>query len=963
MPIRFYEDLNRISDRRIKQRSYYIPENNGAYTLLNGEWNFKFYKCDDEYTENISDWDTIPVPSCWQLYGYENCIYTNVNYPYPVDPPYVPDENPMGVYEREFEVTNTDNKTYMVFEGVSSCVELYINSQYAGYSQGSHLQAEFDITEFVKKGTNTVRALVRKWCSGSYLEDQDFFRFNGIFRDVYVLSRPQGHIVDIKITTDKNIVNVELEGKATVSLYDGGTLLERNSTDGRVTFEVKNPTLWNAEKPYLYTLVFEYEGEIIKQKFGFRTIEISAKNELLINGVAVKLKGVNHHDTDGFKGWYQTDEDLKKDLELMKKLNINTVRTSHYPPTPRFLDMCDEMGFYVMLETDIETHGFCVRFAETWSYDDKEEDAKSGDWIDNIPEWKQSFLERAERAYNRDKNHACIFSWSVGNESGHGKHFIDMVEWLRNEDKSRLVHSERASGYVFYDAKDEEAKKKYLEQTDLFSLMYPSFEDVQKYFEELKYDKPYFLCEYAHAMGNGPGSIKEYWDMVYKYPAFIGGCVWEWADHTVVVDDVPKYGGDFGEITHDNNFCCDGMVFYDRTFKAGTYEIKACYQGMTTELDGNNLFITNRYDFTNLKEYKITLTANCDGNTVCTKELCLDVKPHESVTIDVSEMIKDIDFCELGAFVNVSMTDESGYEWALAQHRLDVSADSYIEDAPLYSVEETDSSYIISGDGFKYVFSKRYGNFVSMIKDGEEQLAGKVELTVWRAPTDNDRKVRKSWEITDNDIYSGWHFNRMFNKVYSTELKGNKIVTKGALAGVAKMKFLTYTQTVEFFANGDVKFSLKAEKQQDYTWLPRLGYEFKVPYNKDTFKYFGMGKMENYIDLNHHTTVGWYESSADEEYVNYIRPQEHGNHTATKVLDFKDGLKFRTNSEFEFNVSHYDSFILDKAQHIDELEKCDYTNVRIDYKVSGIGSNSCGPELDEKYRINEDVMEFEFYMA
>jgi len=368
--MKHYEDLTHISENREPQRAYYIPENEGAYTLLNGEWNFKFYKRDFDEADVEMEWDKIPVPSCWQLFGYENPNYANVRYPFPIDPPFVPSENPMGVYEREFEVKDTSRDTYIVFEGVASCLELYINGEYVGYSQGTHLQAEFDITNFVKCGQNTVTAKVRKWCSGSYLEDQDMFRYNGIFRDVYILSRPKGHIKDIDIRACGNKISVLFEGSAEITLSDNGKVLACGNYDKTAEFTVENPVLWNAEKPYLYTLTFKYQDEIITQKVGFVTYSVGENYEFLVNGVEVKLKGVNHHDSHPQKGWCMSDEDILADLLLMKKLNMNTIRTSHYPPTPKFLDMCDEMGFYVMLENDVELHGFCSRDVGIDKYDD-----------------------------------------------------------------------------------------------------------------------------------------------------------------------------------------------------------------------------------------------------------------------------------------------------------------------------------------------------------------------------------------------------------------------------------------------------------------------------------------------------------------------------------------------------------------------------------------------------------------
>ena len=959
--MRFYENPKFIHENRLPQRSYYIPKNDGAYKLLNGDWKFKYFEFDDEYNENIEKWDTIPVPSCWQMHGYDAPHYTNIHYPYPVDPPYVPDENPLGVYEREFEVENTDRKTYIVFEGVSSNLQLYINGKYVGFSQGSHLQSEFDISDFVKKGTNVIRVLVRKWCCFSYLEDQDFFRFNGIFRDVYLLSRPQGHIKDIQVKTEGNTVNIDFEGKAEVTL-----LGETKKAENKVSFEVENPVLWNAEKPYLYTLTFKYEDEIIEIKFGFKTIEISEKSEFLVNGVPVKLRGVNHHDTDGFKGWHQTYDDMRNDLLLMKKLNINTIRTSHYPPPPVFLEMCDELGFYVVLETDLETHGFTNRNTG-FDYDDRD----NPDWICNQDEWEDAYVERMERAYQRDKNHISVIMWSTGNESGHGYNHVKMIEYLRKQDEKLIVHCEDASRAGFE------------ENADVYSIMYPAVKlepdkkdpetgelipdtrTLEGYTKNNKCTKPYFMCEYVHAMGNGPGGVKDYWDYIYAHDNMIGGCVWEWTDHTVVVDGVPKYGGDFGEVVHSGNFCCDGMVFYDRSFKAGTMEIKACYQGVETQLDGFQLTLINRFDFTNLNEYKINVNIKCDGNIVFDDYPAIDLKAHEQTVIDLTDACKNIKGCKLGAFVNVTMYDKTGYEVALSQHKLPIAeAKVCLSNNEYCEITETEKEFIAEGENFRYVVSKRYGNFTSLVKDGKEQLLDKVSLTTWRAVTDNDRNFMagRKWKLSSTNFFDGLNFNATFNKVYSCNMVDGKIVTEASLAGISRSKYLDYTQVIEIFEDGNIKISLKAKYLPDMTYLPRLGYEFKTPYENDHFRYFGMGEMENYIDLDHHTRVDWYDSNADKEYVNYIRPQEHGNHTKTKVLDIRNGLKFVTDKEFEFNVSHYNSHHLDEATHIDELVKDNATNVRIDYKVTGIGSSSCGAPLPEKYQLKHEDINFAFYI-
>lgn len=461
--MRIYENPKSTSENRLNARSWYIPEGSCKQIMLNGEWRFAFFENGDR-AGNIEEWETIEVPSCWQLKGYENPNYTNINYPFPCDPPYVPDINPTGVYERSFQIEDGSLETYFVFEGVSSEAELYINGKYVGRTQGSRLTAEFDITEFVSSGTNTARVYVRKWCCGSYLEDQDAFRYNGIFRDVYVLSRPHGHIFDIDIKTEENDIICTADAEFSAELYDGDALIERrDSVGGKAVFTVNEPSLWTAETPYLYTVKLYAAGEIITRKIGFRTIKISSDYELLINGTPVKLKGVNHHDTDPYKGWTMSEEDYVRDLKLMKELNINTVRTSHYPPAPKFLDYCDEMGFYVILECDIETHGFVRRYANIGYKFDTE----NGDWPCVEEMWKKEFLDRIERTYERDKIHTSVIMWSTGNESAYGVNQAAQIDWLKSRDKIRLAHCEDAS------------RAGSQEKTDVFSMMYPSVDTIE----------------------------------------------------------------------------------------------------------------------------------------------------------------------------------------------------------------------------------------------------------------------------------------------------------------------------------------------------------------------------------------------------------------------------------------------------------------------------------------------------
>ena len=938
--MRFYENPKKTYENREKPRAYYIPEGEAKYTLLNGVWNFAFFENSD-FAEEPKKWDKIDVPSCWQIKGYENPNYTNINYPFLCDMPYVPNINPMGVYEREFDVENPDFDQYIVFEGVSSCVVLYINGQYVGFSQGSHLQAEFDITKFVKKGKNTIRANVYKWCAGSYLEDQDFFRFNGIFRDVYLLSRPKGHLKDFEIKTLYNKkINLKADKSVVAKLYDGETLLDTQE-GAKVSFTVENPKLWNAETPNLYTLVIECAGEIITQKVGLRKIAVSSKKELLINGSPVKLKGINHHDTHKFNGWTMTDEEVYNDLVLIKSLNMNCVRTSHYPPCPKFVDYCDEIGLYVVLECDNETHGILRRKANVGYSYDMEENA----WPMNHPDWKNEHVNRMERTYMRDRNHCSIIMWSAGNECGFGPSGIAMCEYIRKHDKERLFHAESASGLGMH------------EYTDVYSRMYPELHDLKKWLDEKTFDIPIYLCEYSHAMGNGPGDVWAYVEMTHKYPQYIGGCVWEWADHTVVVDGVQKYGGDFeGELTHDGNFCCDGLVLADRSFKAGTYEVKNAYLPLRFEFKNGKLKITNHYDFTNLSENTVSYKIRVDGITVEEKDLKLDLAPKKSVTLTTDANPSK---CKLGASIDVTLIDANGVELGTLSQIIDCKKIVEEKDKTPLTLAE-DAHYVYAkGANFAYRFSKQLAGFDSIVINGEEHLSGAMKVGMLSAVIDNHRGLIPLW--TNQNVWEGENLDTAFTNVRSVKINGNTIVAECAYGGVSRLPVFIYKLKATVFANGRVAFELTGDVRKEAIWLPRLGVEFTLDKKYQEFKYFGEGPLESYVDMHHHARQDFFVSDVDTEYVPYVRPQDHGYHSKTVEAEI-GSIKFVGKDTFNLNVSKYSAMQLWKANHTDEIGDSYATHVRIDYKFSGIGSGSCGPWTHPKYRFDDKKIKFAFDM-
>ncbi len=935
--MRAYEQLNFTSENRKIPRSYYIPGGVSEYQLLNGEWRFAYFERDIDVPEKIEKWDTIPVPSCWQILGYENSNYTNINYPYPCDPPYVPDDNPCGVYEREFAINKKWGRLYFVFEGVSSCAYLSINDQYVGFTQGSHLQAEFDITDYVKEGNNKVTIKVLKWCCGSYLEDQDFFRFNGIFRDCYVLQRPENHINDIEMIPNEEGISVKLEGTADISIYEEEKLLICTQMENIFFYKVENPVLWNAEKPFLYKVVLERAGEIITLKAGLRKIEISEKYELLINDVSVKLHGVNHHDTSKYRGWCQSDEELRQDLLLMKELNMNCVRTSHYPPTPKFIEMCDEIGLYVVCETDIETHGFVRRYPNV----DYGYDPQDNIWPASNLEWKEEHVERMQRMVEYYKNFACVIMWSTGNESAHGPNHVEMIRWTRKRDASRLIHCEDAS------------RKGQFHNADVLSGMYFSFERLEKDALSNDVNMPVFLCEYAHAMGNGPGDVYDYNELFDKYPKLIGGCIWEWADHVVTVEGVQKYGGDFeGELTNDDNFCCDGLVFADRSLKAGSLEAKAAYQPIKTCFKDGVLSIYNRLDFTDLNEYEFTYWIEADGVKTGKNSVVLSAKPHTWTEISIPYRECE---CKYGLYLNGELKKE-GKIYALVQHELPcVLKKEALEEAA--NLSEDALNIYASGDRFAYVFSKHYGMFTSLVIDGEEQLAGKSKLSAYRAPTDNERNIKQYW--LNMNVWEGENLDCAFTKVYDCRISEEKILVEGSIAGVSRLPLLKYTLEVVIFADGKVDFKFGGNIRKDAHWLQRLGYEFVLPTSSNSFSYYGRGPIESYCDMCHWAPISMYDSTAEKEYVNYVYPQEHGNHNEVKVLRIGN-LEFASKTGMEIQVSEYSTEALYKATHTDELIKDGKIHLRIDYKGSGLGSASCGPDLLEKYRLSEKEVEFEF---
>ena len=997
-----YNDFSVVSENREPQRAYYIPfsDAESAQTMhwtrsqrcrvLNGEWNFKYLDCPLDIPDSISDIEykeTLPVPSCWECYGYGQIHYTNINYPFQYDPPYTYAANPVGIYSRKFALTATEERQYLVFEGVSSYFELYINSKYVGMSRGSHMQAEFDITEFAEEGINTVTVLVYTWNAESYLEDQDFFRFHGIFRDVYLLNRPKNHIRDIYIKpqTDGEILfELDFAGdesvcRASVFSPDGEKLAE-GEIKNNSSLKAENPLLWSAETPALYGILFECNGEYIYKKIGFRTVGTSPRGELLINGVSVKLKGVNRHDSNPKTGYYTTRNDMENDIILMKQNNINCVRTSHYPNHPEFLELCDRYGLYVMDECDQETHGVENAFGLCSL-------ASIGQMAGN-ENILASYMDRMIRMVERDKNSPCIFSWSLGNEGQFGSNHIKMSEWTRKRDNTRLIHYERTA----FPNKAYGADQIKIDPcVDIISRMYTSLENLEIQGNMTNDERPYFLAEYCHAMGLGPGEVKDYWDIIYNHPRLIGGCVWEWCDHAVE-KKLPDgkigylYGGDNGDFPNDGNFCCDGLVFPDRTPSTGLLEYKKVIEPWSVtcvDIENGVFDFENRYDFTDFSEFDFEYKVTADGRVYDSGRFKADVKPHckERITIN----FKTPQIVENGAYIELYMNSSKSLDWCPAGHNI---AWAQFE-IPVKTVKKVlpKPENIAVTDAKRYVtvkfrenevvIDKAHGMISSLKKHGAETLVRPSDIVIWRATIDNDNYEKPDWE---NEF-----FHKTYFKVRSVTVdyceNECKVRVDGAQGASGRLPLFNVILLYTVNSNGvcidihavrnEIKSmnrssseetSVDLKLKKDIDEVPRFGMRFAFKPEFENIEYFGKGSRECYIDYQEHAKMGVWQSTATDEYEPYIKPQDCGNHMNVRWLEVSgaETLRFESEKPFEFSALHYTVEELYEKTHAFELEPSNSTEVLICYKNRGVGSFSCGPKLQKKYCVTDKIIDFKF---
>lgn len=1000
---RYYENLSVLHENTMPARAYYIPasrrmdnlvehrEESDRMQLLNGTWKFQYfnsiYDIKDSFFEKNYDtenFDEIQVPSVWQMAGYDTHQYTNIRYPFPFDPPYVPQDIPCGAYVHTFEYSRDEKapKSFLNFEGVDSCFYVWINGSYIGYSQVSHMTSEFDVTDVLQDGTNTVAVLVMKWCDGSYLEDQDKFRMSGIFRDVYILKRPKQAISDYHIKTriEDMLAKVEIEMKFYSPLNVKISIEDRNGAvvalgsiaeEGTAVLEIASPELWNTENPYLYKLILETENEVIVDHIALRKIEI--KDQVIyLNGQKIKFRGVNRHDSDPVTGFTINPEQITTDLTLMKQHNFNAIRSSHYPNAPFFYEMCDKYGFMVIDEADIEAHGpFMIYRKEDTDYN------RFKRWNEKIaddPVWEEAIVDRVKLMVERDKNRFCIVMWSMGNESAYGCNFEKALEWTKNFDPDRITQYESAR-YRNYDETYDYSN------LDVYSRMYPALSEIQEYLDK-DGSKPFLLVEYCHSMGNGPGDFEDYFQMIQDNDKMCGGFVWEWCDHAIAHGTAENgktiyaYGGDHGEEIHDGNFCMDGLVYPDRTVHTGLLEYKNVYRParvISYNKESGELVLHNYMDFDDLKDYvKISYELTQDGLVISKGILPeFSVAPHGEGKTNLKINVPENGKCYLKLIYHLKkelpLLDE---DHILGFDEIEVSkedtkcklAEKWIPKTVVDSelqVNENDTQIHIKGREFAYTIDKRTALFTEMKFAGREYLNHPMELNIWRAPTDNDMYIKSEWKKA--------HYDKAYTRSYTTEVvqgkHGVKITSHASVVAETVQKILDVTITWKIEAAGKIDADIAVTKDDEFPDLPRFGVRMFLDKKLSAVRYFGMGPQESYCDKHQAASHGLYRADVGDLHEDYIRPQENGSHYDCEYVELNNsryGIVASAEKAFSFNASYYTQEELEKKTHNYELIESDSVVFCVDYALNGIGSNSCGPVVLEQYRFDDVLFRFQF---
>ncbi|WP_164690281.1 beta-galactosidase subunit alpha [Paraclostridium sordellii] len=964
------------------------------YKNLNGSWKFLFldapeYSPEGFYKEeyNTDNWNNIIVPGNWQLQGYGKMHYSDLWYNFPINPPYVPTENPTGIYKRNFTIDESwmGEKIILKFNGVDSSYNVWVNGKEVGYSKGARIQSEFDITEYVRCGNNECTVRVYQWSDGTYLEDQDMWWLSGIFRDVELYTEPTHGVEDITVVTDldENYENAMLNVDLKFRNYDNQKVqFELLDNNKQVIFEeivevkenlnfskeVKSPLKWSAEEPNLYTLMISVykDGEVVQvipQRVGFRKIEL--KGEVFtVNGVAIKFKGVNRHDYNPKNGRVVAKEEIEKDIILMKQHNINAVRTAHYPNSHYLYELCDEYGLYVIDETDLECHGFEL----------------TGDyaWISDDPDWELAHVSRIERMMKRDKNHPSILMWSLGNESSFGCNFKAMAKKCKDLDPTRILHYEGD-----FNVAEEDGPV-----SEVYSTMYTWLEHdnkllMDKIINDIK--KPHILCEYCHAMGNGPGNLREYQDLFYKYDKLQGGFIWEWFDHGIHTvsengEVYYRYGGDFGDDPSNINFCIDGLIMPDRTVSPGLLEYKKVIEPAETsivDLEKGILKVINRYDFRNLNTLELVYNIKEDDKVITSKRIEMpSVLGRETCEIKLPYNLNFPKTDGATYYLNISYVLKEDCDWAKAGHELATAQfelpikTEKVKVTPKGSLEviKDHCTLVVKGENFKVDFDLVRGHILNITRDEYKLVEEGPRLNFWRAPIDNDMYV-----VED---YKKKYFMHLMHEVVRNveyKLEENILTFKVDTINGTTNSAWHFKSTYEYkvFGSGDILVNVSGIPSGKIDtapeMLPRIGLQMRVNKDLENVKYKGRGPGESYPDTKEANLFGVYENNIDGLFTNYVKPQENGNRSDCSWVSLRNDIGMSlmaiADDKFNFSASYYEDTDLEYAKHTIDLVKRDYIVFNIDYKQNAVGTNSCGQWQLDKYRCKFEQFNLQFRLT
>jgi len=963
-----------------------LPGTSSRVLSLNGRWFFYLFDSKDQIPIDIKEKpvelakpEAVDVPGCWETQGYDRPQYLNILYPFPVDPPYIPRENPTAVYQKKFTVPESwsEQEIQITFLGVSSAFEIFLNGQFIGAGKGSHMTSEFSLTPYLDiKHENLLTVFVYKWCDGAYLEDQDMWRMHGIFRDVYLSARPTLHIQNVQIQTDYDPVTSEgilelsfstnnqniLPLKITLRSTSGEliTLREVNS-DEKVSETFKEINLWTAETPNLYQLIIETLDdkintlEVVGFYIGFRRIKI-VDQQLLLNGTSIILKGVNRHEFDPDTGWTVSPALMEKDIQMMKQHNINTVRTSHYPNHPYWYSLCNRYGIYIIDEADLETHGFA--YVGNWSQ------------LSDSQAWETAYLDRVIRLVERDIAHPSVIIWSLGNESGYGHNHDKMAEWIRSRDPSRPIHYEGAGN---------------AEIVDIVSVMYPSINSLETAGKNEAQDpRPFFMCEYAHAMGNSPGNLREYWELIYQYRRLIGGCVWDWVDQGQRVMNSEGistfyYGGDFGDIPNDGNFCINGLVNPDRDPHPGLYELMYWYQPVKligVDHQKGQITLQNRHNFLNLSHYQGLYALKSQGEIILWGELPeIDLSPGALLSLDLpaikenfqedKEIYLEISFCLIGPTKWAEQGHVIAREQYLLRKPVNRHKDRTTQNKKNITLYEIDDVYLVESGVAKQTFEvNKNSGWIESWRIGEQYIfVEPLSLNIWRAPTDNDVHIAKEWRLDG--------LNRTRTNLRNLDINKNKgssliITAEGVMSASGLIPHSQYQIRYKFDPDGSLKIGLNFVPLNLLTRLPRLGFMTRLDQGYSQVDWYGRGPHECYADRKDSAFIDRYFSKTKDLYHPYINPQENGNHTDVRWMiirgDTLPGFKVLGQPTLDFSIHHCSLQNLMNAKHTNEIKWTSSPYLYIDMAQSGLGSNACGPDTIKKYRLDPEPYSFTFYL-